>query len=78
MFFLVWIFFCSFNQFNSCKDIFAIMFILICLCKMKLQECPLGTFKNATGSDRALCTKCPSHELPNRGIYVSVRGVVLL
>ncbi|KAA0061509.1 uncharacterized protein E6C27_scaffold41G00700 [Cucumis melo var. makuwa] len=40
------------------------------------EECPLGTFKNTTGSDRGLCTKCPSYELPNRGIYVSIRGGV--
>ncbi|XP_052180688.1 uncharacterized protein LOC127793928 isoform X2 [Diospyros lotus] len=40
------------------------------------QECPVGTFKNVSGSDRALCRDCPSHELPHRAIYISVRGGV--
>ncbi|XAR67080.1 hypothetical protein NMG60_11013510 [Bertholletia excelsa] len=40
------------------------------------QECPVGTFKNISGSDRALCMNCPSHELPHRAIYVAVRGGV--
>ncbi|KAA8523205.1 hypothetical protein F0562_009628 [Nyssa sinensis] len=40
------------------------------------QECPVGTFKNISGSDRALCHNCPSHELPHRAIYVPVRGGV--
>ncbi|KAL2500987.1 glycine-rich protein [Forsythia ovata] len=40
------------------------------------QECPLGTYKNLTGSDRALCRDCPSHVLPHRAIYIAVRGGV--
>ncbi|XP_047307889.1 uncharacterized protein LOC124911450 [Impatiens glandulifera] len=40
------------------------------------QECPVGTFKNITGSDKALCSNCPDHELPNRAIYIPVRGGV--
>ncbi|XP_008805792.1 uncharacterized protein LOC103718651 [Phoenix dactylifera] len=40
------------------------------------KECPLGTFKNATGSDKALCYQCPSAELPHRAVYISVRGGV--
>ncbi|KAF3651267.1 putative transcription repressor MYB6-like [Capsicum annuum] len=39
-------------------------------------ECPLGTFKNVTGSDRALCNSCPNDELPHRAVYISVRGGV--
>ncbi|XP_023545693.1 uncharacterized protein LOC111805058 [Cucurbita pepo subsp. pepo] len=38
------------------------------------EECPAGTFKNVSGSDRALCQQCPPDELPHRAIYVSVRG----
>ncbi|KAG8376085.1 hypothetical protein BUALT_Bualt09G0026800 [Buddleja alternifolia] len=38
------------------------------------KECPLGTYKNETGSNRALCHDCPSHELPHRAIYTAVRG----
>ncbi|XP_042401678.1 uncharacterized protein LOC121991725 [Zingiber officinale] len=40
------------------------------------KECPLGTFKNITGSDKALCYPCPSNELPHRAVYTSVRGGV--
>ncbi|XP_022893269.1 uncharacterized protein LOC111407817 isoform X2 [Olea europaea var. sylvestris] len=40
------------------------------------RECPLGTYKNLTGSDRALCRDCPSHQLPHRAIYIAVRGGV--
>ncbi|KAK2968224.1 hypothetical protein RJ640_027356 [Escallonia rubra] len=40
------------------------------------QECPVGTFKNVSGSDRALCRNCPSHELPRRATYIAVRGGV--
>ncbi|WOL09055.1 hypothetical protein Cni_G17808 [Canna indica] len=40
------------------------------------EECPLGTFKNVTGSDEALCYSCPSDELPHRAVYISVRGGV--
>ncbi|KAJ9688259.1 hypothetical protein PVL29_014125 [Vitis rotundifolia] len=38
------------------------------------KECPIGTFKNVSGSDEALCYNCPSHELPHRAIYIAVRG----
>lgn len=38
------------------------------------QECPIGTYKNVSGSDRSLCAKCPSHELPHRAEYISIRG----
>ncbi|GMH23780.1 hypothetical protein Nepgr_025623 [Nepenthes gracilis] len=40
------------------------------------EECPVGTFKNVTGSDEALCYSCPAFELPHRAIYVAVRGGV--
>ncbi|KAK1365313.1 Protein diaphanous 1 like [Heracleum sosnowskyi] len=40
------------------------------------QECPRGTFKNVTGSDKAHCLECPSNELPHRAKYVAVRGGV--
>lgn len=40
-----------------------------------MQECPLGTYKNVTGSDRDLCYDCPPDELPHRAVYVSVRGI---
>lgn len=39
------------------------------------QECPIGTFKNVTGSDVALCHSCPTYELPERGMYIGVRGI---
>nr|KAJ0207051.1 hypothetical protein LSAT_V11C500245200 [Lactuca sativa] len=38
------------------------------------EECPVGTYKNVTGSDRSLCFKCPPDELPHRALYVAVRG----
>ncbi|KAL3629998.1 hypothetical protein CASFOL_022982 [Castilleja foliolosa] len=38
------------------------------------EECPAGTYKNVTGSDRSLCFSCPNEELPNRALYVHVRG----
>ncbi|CAA6666175.1 unnamed protein product [Spirodela intermedia] len=40
------------------------------------EQCPLGTFKNVTGSDADLCRPCPSYELPRRATYVNVRGGV--
>ncbi|CAI0381031.1 unnamed protein product [Linum tenue] len=40
------------------------------------EECPIGTFKNVSGSDQALCYSCPSSELPSRALYVTVRGGV--
>ncbi|KZV42014.1 hypothetical protein F511_14328 [Dorcoceras hygrometricum] len=38
------------------------------------EECPTGTYKNTTGSDRSLCFSCPGSQLPNRGVYIPVRG----
>lgn len=38
------------------------------------EECPIGTYKNVTGSDRSLCFQCPADELPHRALYVAVRG----
>ncbi|XP_059645479.1 uncharacterized protein LOC132287032 [Cornus florida] len=38
------------------------------------EECPAGTYKNVTGSDRALCHQCPSYELPHRAVYIAIRG----
>nr|POE61973.1 hypothetical protein CFP56_41805 [Quercus suber] len=38
------------------------------------EECPAGTYKNVTGSDRALCHHCPAQELPHRAEYIAVRG----
>ncbi|KAG8635925.1 uncharacterized protein LOC110603588 isoform X2 [Manihot esculenta] len=38
------------------------------------KECPAGTYKNVTGSDRALCRPCPLNDLPHRAIYIPVRG----
>ncbi|KAJ6816031.1 uncharacterized protein M6B38_419325 [Iris pallida] len=43
---------------------------------MFCKECPLGTFKNVSGSDGALCHPCPFNELPRRAIHISVRGGV--
>lgn len=40
-----------------------------------LQECPVGTYKNVTGSDKSLCHQCPPQELPHRAVYISVRGI---
>ncbi|KAF5481918.1 hypothetical protein F2P56_002530 [Juglans regia] len=40
------------------------------------EECPVGTYKNVSGSDRALCHDCPSNELPHRARYLTVRGGV--
>ncbi|WVZ72633.1 hypothetical protein U9M48_021058 [Paspalum notatum var. saurae] len=38
------------------------------------KECPLGTYKNVTGSSKSLCFPCPPNELPHRAIYINVRG----
>ncbi|KAG5225501.1 ephrin type-B receptor [Salix suchowensis] len=38
------------------------------------EECPAGTYKNVTGSDRALCHTCPADDLPHRAAYITVRG----
>lgn len=43
--------------------------------KIVLQECPIGTFKNVTGSDSDLCHDCPPNELPHRARYLAVRGI---
>ncbi|KAG8067383.1 hypothetical protein GUJ93_ZPchr0005g14410 [Zizania palustris] len=40
------------------------------------KECPLGTYKNITGSLKSLCSPCPTNELPRRAVYISVRGGV--
>ncbi|XP_056163736.1 uncharacterized protein LOC115684582 isoform X2 [Syzygium oleosum] len=40
------------------------------------KECPVGTYKNVSGSNRALCQDCSLHELPHRAIYMAVRGGV--
>jgi hypothetical protein len=36
------------------------------------QECPLGTYKNETGSSEELCRQCPL--LPSRAEHIYVRG----
>ncbi|XLS67626.1 hypothetical protein HN51_018649 [Arachis hypogaea] len=38
------------------------------------EECPAGTYKNVTGSDKSLCRQCPVNELPHRASYITVRG----
>ncbi|KAL9363229.1 hypothetical protein Peur_046014 [Populus x canadensis] len=38
------------------------------------EECPVGTYKNVTGSSRVLCHSCPADDLPRRAAYVAVRG----
>ncbi|KAG2238823.1 hypothetical protein Bca52824_091893 [Brassica carinata] len=40
------------------------------------EECPVGTYKNVTGSDKALCHLCPARDIPHRAVYVTVRGGV--
>ncbi|KAK9060790.1 hypothetical protein SSX86_021496 [Deinandra increscens subsp. villosa] len=40
------------------------------------EECPLGTYKNVSGSERSLCYDCPSLDLPHRAIFTPVRGGV--
>ncbi|PKA55884.1 hypothetical protein AXF42_Ash014556 [Apostasia shenzhenica] len=40
------------------------------------KECPLGTYKNVSGSDISLCHLCPPEDLPRRAVYVGVRGGV--
>ncbi|KAH1033276.1 hypothetical protein J1N35_045450 [Gossypium stocksii] len=37
-------------------------------------ECPVGTYKNVSGSDSSLCQPCPAWELPHRASYIAVRG----
>uniref|UniRef100_A0A6N2L0R8 DUF8003 domain-containing protein n=4 Tax=Salix TaxID=40685 RepID=A0A6N2L0R8_SALVM len=38
------------------------------------EECPVGTYKNVTGSNRVLCQSCPADDLPRRAAYIAVRG----
>ncbi|XP_042002444.1 uncharacterized protein LOC121751713 [Salvia splendens] len=38
------------------------------------EECPIGTYKNVTGSEKSLCFPCPTDEIPNRAAYIYVRG----
>ncbi|KAM0020816.1 hypothetical protein Hdeb2414_s0025g00671221 [Helianthus debilis subsp. tardiflorus] len=40
------------------------------------EECPLGTYKNVSGSERSLCYECPTLEFPYRAIFTPVRGGV--
>ncbi|KAH0940840.1 hypothetical protein HID58_000477 [Brassica napus] len=40
------------------------------------EECPVGTYKNVTGSDKALCSLCPAKDLPHRAVYITIRGGV--
>uniref|UniRef100_A0A0E0DMX2 DUF8003 domain-containing protein n=1 Tax=Oryza meridionalis TaxID=40149 RepID=A0A0E0DMX2_9ORYZ len=40
------------------------------------KACPLGTYKNITGSLKSLCSPCPTNELPHRAVYISIRGGV--
>ncbi|XP_071728579.1 uncharacterized protein [Rutidosis leptorrhynchoides] len=42
------------------------------------RECPLGTYKNITGSDMPLCFKFPPDEFPHRTFYVPVRDFIKL
>lgn len=39
------------------------------------QECPVGTYKDAEGSDPSLCKPCPLERLPTRAKFVYVRGI---
>lgn len=55
-------------------DMSAYTIFLLCT----VQECPVGTFKNVSGSDGALCHQCPAYELPRRAIYISVRGICIV
>ncbi|GAB2219700.1 hypothetical protein Droror1_Dr00007337 [Drosera rotundifolia] len=38
------------------------------------KECPVGTYKNVSGSDRNLCSICPAYALPHRAVYNHVPG----
>ncbi|KAJ6994791.1 hypothetical protein NC653_017555 [Populus alba x Populus x berolinensis] len=38
------------------------------------EECPVGTYKNVSGSSRVLCHSCPAEDLPRRAAYIAVRG----
>ncbi|XP_071713912.1 uncharacterized protein [Rutidosis leptorrhynchoides] len=40
------------------------------------EECPLGTYKNVSGSERSLCYDCPALEFPHRASFTPVRGGV--
>nr|KYP70139.1 hypothetical protein KK1_009347 [Cajanus cajan] len=48
--------------------------IQTCGLQSQTSECPAGTYKNVTGSDKELCHHCPVNELPHRAVYISVRG----
>ncbi|CAN6486871.1 unnamed protein product [Victoria cruziana] len=39
-------------------------------------ECPVGTYKDADGSEPSLCTPCSLDSLPNRAVFIYVRGGV--
>ncbi|CAN6227202.1 unnamed protein product [Urochloa humidicola] len=39
-------------------------------------ECPVGTYKNVTGSNSSLCSPCSVDSLPNRADFIYVRGGV--
>ncbi|CAL5028567.1 unnamed protein product [Urochloa decumbens] len=39
-------------------------------------ECPVGTYKNVTGSNSSLCSPCSLDSLPNRADFIYVRGGV--
>ncbi|BBN19524.1 hypothetical protein MPTK1_8g11390 [Marchantia polymorpha subsp. ruderalis] len=41
------------------------------------EECPVGTYKNQSGSDIRLCKPCPTTNLPRRANFIYVRGGVL-
>ncbi|GJM94810.1 hypothetical protein PR202_ga11489 [Eleusine coracana subsp. coracana] len=42
------------------------------------KECPLGTYKNITGSSKFFCEPCPPNELPHRAVYIRIRGLLIL
>ncbi|CAM6085481.1 unnamed protein product [Calypogeia fissa] len=38
------------------------------------EECPVGTYKNVTGSDSSLCKPCTLSDRPRRAVFIYVRG----
>lgn len=42
------------------------------------QECPVGTYKNETGSDNSLCKPCSMSARPRRATFIYVRGLCTL
>ncbi|KAK7302041.1 hypothetical protein RJT34_12920 [Clitoria ternatea] len=40
----------------------------------RMKEYPVGTYKNVSGSDRALCHDYPPQGLPYRALYIPVRA----